>query len=448
MALEWIIDPISEAAPCGPDLEQAGDAEFLAYYFSAEAGLPERYLLPRVFDPASVDIRRETAAITGLVKRSRDLRLLTLLARFEILAGRTKGFAEALEAVVALLEAQPEAAHPALPKGSAQRRTALDNLSSTPWVVMPLQYLPLNGQTEVTLRRYQVANGQASPREGEDSANPAQILDMLRSPGTRPKAASTQEELGRAAEALTRIAELCAANPVKPVTLDFSRPLGAIAEAQALIELADASLPGWSMERRKAAAAFDATAFETPGDTSGIEASGGAAAEAVLRAPPVAQAGGAAEITSAAAVKVTLAAVERYLAQTEPSSATLLLVTQARLLVGKSLVEALETLLPAEAAKAAVDFGPTTGFALSMDKLKLLAAEARPAMAEDNALSLPQPPVLRERADVAAQLRAVEAWYRRHEPASPIPLLLTRARTYLDKDFEAILSELLPLKAK
>lgn len=167
-----------------------------------------------------------------------------------------------------------------------------------------------------------------------------------------------------------------------------------------------------------------------------------------LRAPPVAQAGGAAEITSPAAVKVTLAAVERYLAQTEPSSATLLLVTQARLLVGKTLVEALETLLPGEAAKAVVDFGPTTGFALSMDKLKMLAAEARPAMGEESALSPPQPPVLRERADVAAQLRAVESWYRRNEPASPIPLLLTRARTYLDKDFEAILSELLPSKAK
>ena len=437
MALEWIIDPVSDEAPCGADLEQSGDPEFLAYYFSAEAGLPERYLLPRVFDPASVDIRRETTAITGLLKRSRDLRLLTLLARFEILAGRPKGFAEALEAIVALLEARPEAAHPALPKGSAQRRTALDNLASTPWVVMPLQYLPLNGQTEVTLRRYQVANGQASPREGEENLNAAQILDMLRSPGTRAKAASTQAELGRAAEALTRIAELCAANPVKPVQLDFSRPLGTIAEAQALIALADGSLPAWSAEARKP------TEAEPAQDEAPV-----VLAESPLRAPPVAQAGGAAEITSPAAVKVTLAAVERYLAQTEPSSATLLLVTQARLLVGKTLVEALETLLPGEAAKAVVDFGPTTGFALSMDKLKMLAAEARPAMGEESALSPPQPPVLRERADVAAQLRAVESWYRRNEPASPIPLLLTRARTYLDKDFEAILSELLPSKAK
>ena len=439
MALEWIIEPVSDEVPCGPDLEQTGDPAFLAYYFSAEAGLPERYLLPRVFDPASVDIRGETAAITGLLKRSRDLRLLTLLARFEILAGRTKGFAEALEAIVALLEARPEAAHPALPKGSAQRRTALDNLSSTPWVVMPLQYLPLNGQTEVTLRRYQVANGQASPRDGEENLNPAQILDMLRSPGTRAKAASTQAELGRAAEALTRIAELCAANPVKPVTLDFSRPLGAIAEAQALIELADGSLTRWSAEKRKEA---------EPDAPEPVAEGAVVLTESPFRAPSVAQAGAAAEITSPAAVKVTLAAVERYLAQTEPSSATLLLVTQARLLVGKTLVEALETLLPGEAAKAVVDFGPTTGFALSMDKLKLLAAEARPAMGEESALSPPQPPLLRERADVAAQLRAVEAWYRKHEPASPIPLLLTRARTYLDKDFEAILSELLPAKAK
>ncbi|PYF09872.1 hypothetical protein C8J30_1064 [Rhodobacter viridis] len=100
-----------------------------------------------------------------------------------------------------------------------------------------------------------------------------------------------------------------------------------------------------------------------------------------------------------------LDALERHLAQTDPSSVALLLVTQARLLVGKSLVEA-----P----------GPPP----------------------------PPAPILRERADMAAQMRAIEAWYRRNEPTSPIPVLLARARVSLDRDFETLVAELLPNRQK
>jgi len=437
LSVEWLTLPVTETAPCGPDLEQTADPAFLEYYFAAEAALPERYLLPRVFDPTSIDIRRENGLIEGLLKRSRDLRLLTLLARFEILAGRTKGFADALEGIVALLDLWPEAAHPALPGRASARRAALDTLASTPWVVMPIQYLPLNGMAEVTLRRHQVATGAATAREGEEGLSAAQILDLLRSPGNRAKAAATQADLSRAAAALTRIATLCAAMPTKPMQLDFARPLAAIAEAQALIETGDPSMPAW---------VADATA--PAGTETAAPEPGAAAPETLLRAPSVAQASAAPPITSAEQVKVVLAALERHLARTEPSSAALLLVTQARLLVGKSLVEALETLLPAEAAKAVIDFGPATGFALPMERLKALAAEARPTETDAEALTPPPPPTLQTRADLAAQMRAIEAWYRANEPTSPIPLLLTRARTSLDKDFEAIVTELLSGRQK
>jgi len=439
LSVEWLTLPVTETAPCGPDLEQTADPAFLEYYFAAEAALPERYLLPRVFDPTSIDIRRENGLIEGLLKRSRDLRLLTLLARFEILAGRTKGFADALEGIVALLDLWPEAAHPALPGRASARRAALDTLASTPWVVMPIQYLPLNGMAEVTLRRHQVATGAATARDGEEGLSAAQILDLLRSPGNRAKAAATQADLSRAAAALTRIAALCAAMPTKPMQLDFARPLAAIAEAQALIEAGDPSMPAW---------VADATAPAAPPGAEAPAEPGAAAPETLLRAPSVAQASAAPPITSAAQVKVVLAALERHLARTEPSSAALLLVTQARLLVGKSLVEALETLLPAEAAKAVIDFGPATGFALPMERLKALAAEARPTETDAEALTPPPPPTLQTRADLAAQMRAIEAWYRANEPTSPIPLLLTRARTSLDKDFEAIVTELLSGRQK
>ena len=46
MALEWLRDPISDDAPCGPDLEATDDNGFLDYYYEAESRMPERYFVP------------------------------------------------------------------------------------------------------------------------------------------------------------------------------------------------------------------------------------------------------------------------------------------------------------------------------------------------------------------------------------------------------------------
>jgi len=48
------------------------------------------------------------------------------------------------------------------------------------------------------------------------------------------------------------------------------------------------------------------------------------------------------------------------------------------------------------------------------------------------------------RADVTRTIDALCAWYARHEPASPVPLLLQRARTLVDKSFIELLQELAP----
>jgi type VI secretion system protein ImpA len=48
------------------------------------------------------------------------------------------------------------------------------------------------------------------------------------------------------------------------------------------------------------------------------------------------------------------------------------------------------------------------------------------------------------RADVVRQLERVCGWYARHEPASPVPLLLQRAIGLVDKNFTELLRELAP----
>ena len=48
------------------------------------------------------------------------------------------------------------------------------------------------------------------------------------------------------------------------------------------------------------------------------------------------------------------------------------------------------------------------------------------------------------RADVLRALELICAYYREHEPSSPVPLILQRAQRLVDKDFMAIVSDLTP----
>ena len=94
MKVEELLKPISADAPCGEDLLAVDDPDFVDYYFNVEERLPTSYfnvLRGTLFDPKSVDHKAETAQIEPLLKRSRDLRLLGIEAKFQILAGRFKG---------------------------------------------------------------------------------------------------------------------------------------------------------------------------------------------------------------------------------------------------------------------------------------------------------------------------------------------------------------------
>ena len=136
---------------------------------------------------------------------------------------------------------------------------------------------------------------------------------------------------------------------------------------------------------------------------------------------------------------------EPWMTASEPSAPTLLLVRQSRMLIGRPLVEALELLLPELAEKAAISFGSSSGFVMSMNRLRSLSEGGQGQAAAD----LIGPPAFHcETRDKAASLMsAVEAFFKQAEPSSPIPVLLFKAKTYLNRDFAAIIAEILPAKA-
>lgn len=452
MGFDALLEPISEAAPCGPDLNATLDAEYEEYYFGALGRLPGYFIQPgverpdgsrspdKIFDPKDVDIASETKSIAALLARSRDLRLLVLRAQWEILAGRLGPMTEAIEAVAGLLESHPEAVHPTTDDGPGDRRDAIGDLNQQITMVQPLMHTGLTGTTEVTLRKIRVANGNSAPMQNEQDLAIGPLLEALGAMHNRKKVNEAHASLLQLAQALARIDRACQTHPTAPFspTLDKLRPT--------VLEMLDAIATARPDLRGADLASISAAAEPAPvSDGTGLQRPPvSAAADAPAKpASPMPQ------VVSHLHARRMLEACERYFRRAEPSSAALLLVTQARLLIGRPLIEALQTLLPQISSRAVVDFGPQTGFSLDAERLVQLTA-ALPDDPDSEVLPPPNPgPAtrIRDSADVSAAIRAVEDYFRQTERSSPVPVLLQRARSYLDRDFQSLVDELIPRAA-
>lgn len=443
MAIDWLAEAISEDNPCGPDMVANDDDAFVGYYYEAEANLPERYFVPgirspgdafapgSVFDPRSISHAAEKATILNLLKKTRDIRLLTLLVRQQVLAGRMEGFVEGLAGIAVLLETFPAEVHP---QNGADRRSALEELAATTTVVTPLQYMNLAGSGEVSLRKFMAASGQSEKRAGEVELTTGGLLGELGSPSNKAAVDTSFRLIGEALGLTQRIKGACLRGD-RPFTLGLSACIDTLTEMQKLIVQARPDL-----QAEMAPPPVPVGNEDSEGDGADDAAPAAVAMTVPSLAPTL--------IPSQGTARQALRGIELYFAQYEQSSAAMLLVIQARLLVGRPLIEAIETLLPEGAGNARIDFGAETGFSMSMDRLRKLSAEMTSLTAN---VQEPDPgpvPVITTRAEVAAWLRDVDDYFRKREPASPIPLLLSRAKAYLDKDFGALISELMPSKPK
>lgn len=449
MKLEWLTDPVDVEPPCGPDLEQQDDEEFVDYYFEAEGRLPERYFTPglapdgsedRIFDPKSIDYSRESKKISDLLKRSRDIRLTSLLARFAILSGRLGEFADAVAQTAKLMEIWPADVNPRADNGAAERRAAIEALNTQPTVIMPLLQVPVLPSGDVSLRRYMVATGRADARASEGTPEGStDVLAPLRSDAVRPQLAKTQLDLSRLAEALHQIVQLAGSHPTARFTPDLGALRTAVADFQAMIAAARPDLPAWDADQAAASAAL------SPAEPEMQPESGEAAPSMILGAAPAPSPGptDVPRVPDRAAALAALQMAESWLAEREPSSPSLLLVTQARLLVGAPLVQALETLLPAQAGKAVLNIGLGSPYALPMDKLKTLSTAGLEARQQNGASAPVEMPPISDRRGLTSCLMGIETYYAQHEPASPVPLLLAKARDMLVKRFDAIVAELI-----
>src|SRR6478735_2721920 len=168
---EAIAGVVTPEDPSGPDLDSDGDAQYLNFFAGTEPLLPMSYFEVvgasgerGRFDPKSVDFEAQFSAATPLLARTRDLRLIVLLAKLSILNRDLNGFAGYLTAICSLLESQWSTVHPRDDDGDfTYRAVTIESLDVLPTVVNPIQFQPLIESRRfgtVTYRAYQTATGE------------------------------------------------------------------------------------------------------------------------------------------------------------------------------------------------------------------------------------------------------------------------------------------------
>ncbi len=429
MRADDLLKPVAADMPCGEDLLAADDPDFVDYYFNVEDRFPTSYfniLRNELFDPRSVDLKGETAQIDLLLARSRDLRLVVIQAKFQILCGRFRDFSNSLDAVAGMLEAWPAEVHPT---DSIDRRNALEELNALPTITAPLEYAPLITDRrlgDILYRGYATGSGKITPREGEVAGDATGITGALGSSDNAKAVDTLYAQLTTAQEALRRIAAVTRAGP-DPFSPTLTRLTEKLQDIAMMVGIARTDLGG--------------APAETSSDETGIS--------------PAAPAEGATSVivqTSVAGVSDhrdayrLLVATEAYFARNEPASLALVLVTQSRLLIGRPLVDALDALLPNNASSAVISFGTSDGFGIYMNRMREISEHSglsdNSSFAEEREDDPPAIEVV-SREHAGQIIKQVEDFFRLREPASPIPILLFKARNMLSKDFNDLVRELI-----
>jgi type VI secretion system protein ImpA len=423
--------PISADDPCGPDLDFDGDAAYLNYFAGVEGVLPPSFFSAedgRPFDRTTVDLPGQISALEPLLRRTLDIRLMVTRARLMVLNRDLNGFVASIAAVAELLDLYWDAVHPRLENDDMVARQLTLAALELPTVVFALQYTPLFDFRRVgaiSYRAWMIANGVARARSSEPTLNAAHIV-AARGDADPSILLAVRSTVGLLKLSLDRIGSAFAKR-------------GASAGLENLPALVDKILafidPRAAESAMGAAAANDAeptladASWQTPGSAGG----------------PLADA------------KQALSAIAEYYALSEPSSPTLPLVRQAHLLVGKSFFEVMSVLVPTQLEKAAFMIGGDQVFELPLGKLpKPSELAIVPESSTEEGQFSGKPPTAdtelrRYRVDSRPQaiglLEQVERHFRRTEPSSPVPWLCERARAFAERDFMAVLRDVLPKAA-
>jgi len=109
MANEHLLAPVSEEEPCGQDLQWDPDFMVVSQMLDNLEQAGEEGIVAGQMVGSEPDLDDIRARVTALCKRTKDLRLMAMLAELGWRDEGLPGFAQAMETLVALLELHPGA---------------------------------------------------------------------------------------------------------------------------------------------------------------------------------------------------------------------------------------------------------------------------------------------------------------------------------------------------
>jgi type VI secretion system protein ImpA len=423
---EAITGAVTPEDPSGPDLDSDGDAQYLNFFAGTEPMLPMSYFEVvgssgerGRFDPKSLDFETQFSAAEPLLARTRDLRLIVLLAKLSILNRDLNGFAGYLAAICTLLETQWSTVHPRDDDGDfTYRAVTIESLDVLPTVVNPIQFQPLIESRRfgtVTYRAYQTATGEIAA-SGDADLDLATIQRIM--------AEADLDVLKAISARFTQLAGIVART--KAIWLDKAGKPLSLGRFAGVVD----SIAGWLHQFVKDR---DPTSIEVAPANPDI-------ASGEVGSPEIVD---VSSVTSHARAAAALQAVARYFARSEPSNPARLLIQQALEMVGKSFAEVMRMLIPEHAESAAINIGRDKFFDLPIERMAgLLQPEAPLPENEPTEPDVTFCPA--NRASALALLVHVATFFRTSEPSSPIPFLIDRARELAQRDFLNLLQDVLP----
>jgi type VI secretion system protein ImpA len=435
----FLLDTVTESQPCGPDLDLEGDAEYFNYVIPAEGRLPSTFFDASgkiTFDRSSIDLDSEIKEVDALLRKSRDIRLLALMAQFHSATSNIDGFVTCVSSLRELLEARWEDVHPtALDGDFSLRKVSIEALDDRVKVAIPLTFLPLlrdrNAGT-ITFRGLQLAIKPELKRPSEEPLSRAAVQEAFRSDSGRVALIDTLDRMKTCLASLNAIRNIFLEKSDFDYVPSFSNTAGVLED---ILKLVIEEVPDLYGDAGQSPQELGAPAQDQTGSSFSLEDSRTLHSTTLLQ-----------ELKSHQEAKALLYDIEHYFLSVEPSSPALLLVHQARTLVGRPLVEAIEAFAPARLDSARIIVDPANGFAIGFERMRQLSLAVLSTASGIESES--HDPVAVGKAittrDVAVSaMLSVERFLGAVEPSSPTPLLLAKARALMTKDFAGLLKEIL-----
>ena len=373
--LDSLLQPISDEEPCGPDLEY--DPEFGEMERAAQ-GSSEQQFGDTIVDAEPPEWKQVRKLAESLLGRTKDMRVLTHLARAKLNMEGLIAFQQAIHLLRQYLETFWDSVHPELDHDDnddpTYRTNTLISYCDEDAILKELKDAPIVSSRAVgqfSLRDVQRA--QEGDDSGEDSAVSIDTIEAAFSACEIEEIQATEEATRTTAEDFSAIEQFVTEKVGVGLAVSLAPVRSVLEEMNAFIVE--------QLERRGVSSGGD-EADEASGEEGESEGGGGGGtSSAAGQSQPFQLAG---KISSRRDAIKALDAVCEFYEEHEPSSPLPLLIRRAQRLASKSFMEILRDLAPDGLSQAEAISGAISGGAVETSSASASESSSAEASSDDS----------------------------------------------------------------